>query len=64
MTKLTGEKLQAGDIIKVRGLEIEIATIEFQYYYDGEGYNTEFTSTNGTYRSWKQYADGGEAYRK
>ena len=64
MTNLKGEKLQPGDIIKVKGLQVQIAIIEYQYYYDGEGYNTEFRSTDGVYRSWKQYVDGGEVYRK
>lgn len=64
MTKLTGQKLQSGDLIKLRGITVEIKAIEYQQYYDGEGYNTEFTGADGTYRSWKQYVDGGEAYRK
>ena len=52
--------LEVGDTVVCKGIRATIASITFQEYWgDKEGFHTEFTDTNGIYRSWKQWTDGG-----
>lgn len=48
-----------GDKIRCQGFTVTIKEIHYQYYDDGF-WDIEFTDTNGNYRHWKQYFDGGE----
>lgn len=52
-------KLEPGDQICCHGLTVTIAEIHFQEYWERCGFITEFTDTDGNYRSWKQHIDGG-----
>ena len=55
-------KLEPGDTIVCKGIRATIKEIKFQEYWDS--YITEFTDTNGNYRSWKQDIDGGKVIPK
>lgn len=57
-------KLEPGDTIVCKGIKATIAKITFQEWYDDYGFITEFTDTNGKYRSWKQNVDGGKVIPK
>ena len=47
------------DKIKCQGIEVIIADIHYQDYYESV-WDIEFTDINGVYRHWKQAYDGGE----
>ena len=51
--------LEAGDIVVCQGIQATISEITFQEYWEGEGFYAEFRDTNGIYRNWKQWVDGG-----
>lgn len=54
------KELEVGDTIVCKGIKATIASITFQEYWgEDEGFYTEFRDTNGKYRNWKQYIDGG-----
>lgn len=59
-------KAKSGDIITSKGIKATIKDIHYQDYYksdrnDGScDWDIEFTDTNGNYRHWKQYFDGGD----
>ena len=57
-------RCKAGDIVKVKGRDYEIAEIFYQDYWergtDDDGWMIEFIDTKGNYHYWKQYLDGGE----
>lgn len=55
-------KLEPGDTIVCKGIRATIKEIKFQEYW--YSYITEFTDTNGNYRSWKQEVDGGKVIPK
>ena len=56
----TNKVLEIGDIVVCKGIRAEIASITFQEYWgEDEGFYIEFRDTNGNYRNWKQYIDGG-----
>ena len=57
-------QLEPGDTILCKGIKAIIKEIEFQEYWEGYGFITEFTDTNGNYRSWKQGVDGGKVIPK
>lgn len=57
------DSVKVGDTIVCNGLRATVATIHYQDYFDESGFNIEFTSTDGVYRSWKQNLDGGELIR-
>ena len=57
-------KLEPSDTIVCKGIRVTIKEIEFQEYWDGYGFITEFIDTNGNYRSWKQGIDGGKVIPK
>lgn len=66
-TKIYGEDiptLEPGDTILCKGIKATIKEIEFQEYWEGYGFITEFTDTNWVYRSWKQGVDGGKVIPK
>jgi len=63
MTAYTDNKLKPGDIITCKGIRAIIKEITFQEYWEGEGYYIEFMDTNGNYRNWKQWTDGGNVER-
>lgn len=56
--------LEIGDKINCMGITCEIKEIAYQEYWEGYGFRTEFTDTNGVYRSWKQDIDGGYVIEK
>lgn len=56
--------LEPGDTIICQGIRATIKEIEFQEYWMGHGFITEFTDTNGVYRNWKQEVDGGKVIPK
>lgn len=62
------EKLKPGDTIHARGIAATIAKIACQDIWNGndnkECYDIEFFDTNGFYRSWKSWIDGGTVTRK
>ena len=55
-----------GDIITCKGIKAIIKTIHYQDFYKSDrndgtcDWDIEFTDTNGNYRHWKQYFDGGK----
>lgn len=59
------KKAQKGDIITCKGIKSVIENIHYQDFYksdrnDGScDWDIEFTDTDGNYRHWKQYFDGG-----
>lgn len=57
-------ELEPGDTIVCKGIKATIAKITFQEYWEREGFYTEFTDTNGVYRNWKQWIDGGKVIPK
>lgn len=57
-------KLEPGDTIICHGVKATIEKITFQEYWEGDGFYTEFTDTNGVYRNWKQWVDGGKVIPK
>lgn len=57
-------KLEPGDTIICKGIRATIKEISFQEWYHDTGFITEFRDTNGVYRSWKQYLDGGKIIEK
>ena len=57
-------ELEPGDTIVCKGIKVTITKITFQEYWEGEGFYTEFTDTNGVYRNWKQWIDGGNVIKK
>ena len=57
-------QLEAGDTIVCQGIQATIKEITFQEYWYNEGFYTEFRDTNGVYRNWKQWVDGGEVIPK
>lgn len=57
-------KLEPGDTIVCKGIKATIAKIAFQEWWKDYGFITEFTDTNGNYRSWKQGVDGGYVIEK
>ena len=52
--------LEPGDRICCQGITSEIKDITFQEYWDDDGFYIEFRDTNGYYRNWKQWTDGGK----
>ena len=57
--------LLIGDEVCCSGLRCTIKEIAFQEPWEWRNsYYIEFTDTNGVYRSWKQYLDGGYAILK
>ena len=56
--------LEPGDKIRCQGITCTIAEITFQEYWEDDGFYTEFRDTNGVYRNWKQWVDGGEGIPK
>lgn len=52
--------LEPGDTIVCKGIKATIKEIKYQEWWDNYGFITEFTDTNGNYRSWKQGVDGGK----
>lgn len=63
------KKLETGDTIICKGIKATIASITFQEYWGDDktrewGFYAEFRDTNGVYRNWKQYIDGGEVIPK
>ena len=56
--------LELGDTIICKGIKATIKEINFQEWWDGYGFITEFIDTNGNYRSWKQGVDGGRVIPK
>lgn len=58
-TEYGNKVLEPGDTIICKGIRATILTITFQEYWEGEGFYTEFRDTNGHYRNWKQWVDGG-----
>lgn len=57
-------ELEPGDTIVCKGIKATIVKITFQEYWEREGFYTEFTDTNGVYRNWKQWIDGGKVIPK
>lgn len=57
-------KLEPGDTIVCQGIKAVIKEINYQEWWEDTGFMTEFTDTNGNYRSWKQYIDGGYVIEK
>lgn len=57
-------QLEPGDTIVCKGIRVTIKEIKYQDYFHDDGFITEFTDTNGNYRSWKQYIDGGRVIPK
>ena len=58
------ERMQArkGDKIACMGITVTIAKIIYQeHYFD---WDIEFIDTDGNYRHWKQYFDGGHLIKK
>ena len=64
ITEYGDKVLEIGDIIICQGISATIATITFQEYWEGEGFYAEFRDTNGHYRNWKQWVDGGQVIPK
>ena len=65
MREKTEEKvLKPGDVIHCQGFVVTVKTIACQEWYEDTGFLTEFIDTNGNYRSWKQYLDGGYVEEK
>lgn len=60
MNQTKPEPLKPGDKISCQELTVTIQSITFQEWYQDTGFLTEFTDTEGSYRSWKQYLDGGD----
>ena len=56
--------LELGDTIICKGIKATIKEINFQEWWYGYGFITEFIDTNGNYRSWKQGVDGGKVIPK
>ena len=56
--------LEPGDTIVYKGIQATIKEIKDQEYWNNYGFITEFTDTNGNYRSWKQHIDGGKVIPK
>lgn len=56
--------LETGDKIKCKGITCTIKEITFQEYWEDDGFYIEFHDTNGVYRSWKQWVDGGKVIPK
>jgi len=52
-------ELKPGDIITCQRIRAIIKEITFQEYWEDDGYYVEFRDTNGVYRNWKQWVDGG-----
>lgn len=63
-TEYGTKQLEPGDTIICKGIRATILTITFQEYWEGEGFYAEFRDTNGVYRNWKQWVDGGEVIPK
>ena len=59
ITEYGSKQLEPGDTIVCQSIKATIDTITFQEYWDKDGFYTEFRDTNGTYRNWKQWIDGG-----
>lgn len=57
-------QLEPGDTIVCKGIRATIKEIKYQDYFHDDGFITEFIDTNGNYRSWKQYIDGGKVISK
>lgn len=53
-------RVEVGGIIRALGIEAKIAKILYQEYWDGDGFDVELIDSNGNYRHWKQWFDGGE----
>ena len=58
------EEVQIGDVIKCKGISCTVKEINFSEAWDRDGHYVEFLDTNGVYRNWKQWCDGGSVYRK
>lgn len=56
--------LEPGDVIVCGDYRAEIKEIDFQEYWSGHGFITEFYDTDGVYRNWKQEVDGGKVIPK
>ncbi len=56
--------LEPGDKINCKGITCTIAEIVSQEYVEGDGFFAEFRDTDGAYRNWKQWIDGGEVIPK
>ena len=63
-TEHNNKILEVGDIVICQGIQVTIAEITFQEYWKDEGFYAEFYDTNGCYRNWKQWVDGGEVIPK
>lgn len=57
------EDVQVGDVIKCGYIKCTVKEITFSEVWEGDGHYVEFFDTNGNYRNWKQWIDGGEVYR-
>lgn len=62
------KELKPGDTITACGVSAKIATILYTDAWTGNGgkdcYDIEFLDTNGVYRSWKSWLDGGKITRE
>lgn len=64
--KKSTREARPGDVVIAKGIRCTIAKIYYQDFgpsdrCDGTcDWDIEFVDTNGNYRSWKQYYDGGK----
>lgn len=61
--------VEVGDIIRCKGITVEVAKIAYQEHfpatkYEPEWLEIEFWDTNGSYRNWNKLYDGGEVIRR
>lgn len=57
------ELIKVGDVIVRNGKRITVADIHWNEAWDDDGHICEFYDTEGHYRNWKQYLDGGYVER-
>lgn len=62
------KEVKPGDAIRCMGITVVIEKIYYAHYFGGghddDGWMIEFVDSNGNYRYWKQYLDGGEIIYK